>query len=50
MLYGQLARSARPAARLATVFHSTLLHSHKERAQMLLYRHLFRRCDLILYV
>lgn len=50
MLYGHLARSARPTARLATVFHSTVLHSHKERAQMLLYRRLFRRCDLLLYV
>jgi len=50
MLYGHLARGARPNARLATVFHSTLLHSYKERAQMLLYRWLFCRCDLLLYV
>jgi glycosyltransferase involved in cell wall biosynthesis len=50
MLHGHLARSARPAARLATVFHSTVLHSRKERAQMVLYRPLFRRCDLLLYV
>ncbi len=50
MLYGHLSRGARPAARLATVFHSTVLHSRKERAQMLLYRPLFRRCDLLLYV
>lgn len=50
MLYGHLARGARPAARLATVFHSTLLHSLKERAQMVLYRQLFRRCNLLLYV
>lgn len=50
MLYGHLARPARPSARLVTVFHSTLLHSYKEKAQMLLYRRLFRRCDLLLYV
>jgi glycosyltransferase involved in cell wall biosynthesis len=50
MLYGFLARGARPGTRLATVFHSTLLYSYKERAQMLLYRRLFRRCDLLLYV
>ncbi len=49
MLYGHLARGARPGVRLATVFHSTLL-SAKERAQMLLYRRLFCRCDLLLYV
>jgi glycosyltransferase involved in cell wall biosynthesis len=49
MLYGHLARTARPGVRLATVFHSTLL-SPKERAQMLLYRRLFCRCDLLLYV
>lgn len=49
MLYGHLARSARPGVKLATVFHSTLL-SAKERAQMLLYRRLFCRCDLLLYV
>ncbi len=50
MLYGHLARGARPGTRLATIFHSTLLYSYKERAQMLLYRRLFRRCDLLLYV
>lgn len=50
MLYGHLARGARASARLATVFHTTLLGSFKERAQMLLYRQLFRRCDLLLYV
>jgi glycosyltransferase involved in cell wall biosynthesis len=50
MLYGHLARAANPGVRLATVFHSTLLHSPKEKAQMLLYRRLFRRCDLLLYV
>ncbi|HEV7138839.1 MAG TPA: glycosyltransferase [Steroidobacteraceae bacterium] len=50
MLYGYLARGARAGTRLATVFHSTLLYSYKEKAQMLLYRRLFRRCDLLLYV
>jgi glycosyltransferase involved in cell wall biosynthesis len=50
MLYGHLARAATPDTRLATVFHSTLLQSPKEKVQMLLYRRLFRRCDLLLYV
>lgn len=50
MLYGHLARRARANIRLATVFHSTLLHTYKEKAQMLLYRQLFCRCDLLLYV
>lgn len=49
MLYGHLARSARPGVKLATVFHSTRM-SPKERAQMLLYRRLFCRCHLLLYV
>jgi glycosyltransferase involved in cell wall biosynthesis len=59
MLYGYLARVAlgggavgrhggRP--KLATVFHTTLLRTYKERAQMLLYRRIFRRTDLLLYV
>jgi glycosyltransferase involved in cell wall biosynthesis len=59
MLYGYLARAAlgggaigrhngRP--KLATVFHTTLLRTYKEKAQMLLYRRLFRRTDLLLYV
>ena len=50
MLYGHLARGARPGTRLAAVFHSTLLHSLEERLQMLLYRRLFNRCDLLIYV
>jgi glycosyltransferase involved in cell wall biosynthesis len=50
MLYGYMAKGARPNIRLATVFHSTLLHNFKERAQMLLYRRLFCRCDLLVYV
>lgn len=49
-MYGHLARGARANVRLAAVFHSTLIHSYKERAQMLLYRRLFSRCDLLLYV
>ena len=51
MLYGCLAQawgSARP--KLVTVFHTTLLRSRKEKAQMLLYRWLMRRCDLLVYV
>jgi glycosyltransferase involved in cell wall biosynthesis len=50
MLYGHLARSARADTRLAAVFHSTLLHSLKERLQMALYARLFNRCDLLVYV
>ena len=51
MLYGYLA-CARTRARpkLATVFHTTLLRTYKEKAQMLLYRQLFRRSDLLIYV
>jgi glycosyltransferase involved in cell wall biosynthesis len=50
MLYGALAREAGSSVRLATVFHSTTLATLKERAQMLYYRRLFRRCDLVVYV
>ena len=50
MLYGHLARGARPGVRLAAVFHSTVLHSLKERLQMILYTRLFNRCDLLVYV
>ena len=51
MLYGQLAlRGSGADARLVTVFHSTLLHGFKDRAQMLLYRRLFTRCALLVYV
>jgi hypothetical protein len=32
------------------VFHTTLLRTYKEKAQMLLYRQLFRRSDLLIYV
>ncbi len=52
MLYGYLARrQALPARpKLATVFHTTLLRTYKEKAQMLLYQRLFKRSDLLLYV
>lgn len=50
MLYGHLARGASAGVRLATVFHSSRLLSLKERAQMLLYRRLFGRSDLLVYV
>jgi glycosyltransferase involved in cell wall biosynthesis len=50
MLYGHMARRSAAGIRLATVFHSTRLLSLKERAQMLLYRRLFGRCDLLVYV
>ena len=50
MLYGHLARGASAGTRLVTVFHSTLLHSFKERLQMVLYTRLFNRCDLLVYV
>ena len=49
MLYGYLARrQARPERpKLATVFHTTVLRTYKERAQMLLYQRLFKRSDLL---
>jgi glycosyltransferase involved in cell wall biosynthesis len=51
MMYGSLARSrVRPRPKLATVFHTTLLRSYKEKALMLLYRRLFQRSDLLIYV
>lgn len=51
MLYGLLARAGSLAMpRLVTVFHTTRLRTAKEKAQMLLYRHLFGRCDLVVYV
>ena len=51
MLYGTLARSGcetRP--QLVTVFHTMLLMSYTEKLQMLLYRRLIKRCDLLIYV
>ena len=52
MLYGFLARRAarRTRPKLATVFHTTLLRTLKEKAQMLLYTRLFKRSDLLVYV
>jgi glycosyltransferase involved in cell wall biosynthesis len=52
MLYGYLARGAIRGRKpkLVTVFHTTLLRTYKEKAQMLLYQQLFRRIDLLLYV
>lgn len=50
MLYGHLARGARKRVRLASVLHSMRLLSFKERAQMILYRPLLNRCDLLIYV
>ena len=50
-LYGRLAlRGSGVGAKLATVFHTTVPRSLKERAQMLLYRRLFNRSDLMVYV
>lgn len=51
MLYGFLASRrliARP--KLVSVFHTTVLRTLKEKAGMLLYRPLFNRCDLLVYV
>ncbi|HET9106400.1 MAG TPA: glycosyltransferase [Steroidobacteraceae bacterium] len=51
MLYGQLAaRGSGVRPRIVTVFHTTLVQGLKERAQMLLYRPLFNRTDLLVYV
>jgi len=50
-LYGYLARGRGPARpKLVTTFHTTLLRTTWQKAQMLFYRYLFRRCDLLLYV
>lgn len=53
LLYGWLARrlSRRGAqVRLAEVFHSTLPESRREARHMVLYRHLVRRADLLVFV
>ncbi|HEY4213022.1 MAG TPA: glycosyltransferase [Steroidobacteraceae bacterium] len=50
MLYGSLARTRAVHPQLATVFHTTLIKGLKAKAQMLLYRSLFKRCDLLIYV
>jgi glycosyltransferase involved in cell wall biosynthesis len=50
-LYGRLAlRGSGVEPKLVTVFHTTRVHDFKERAQMLLYRRLFNRLDLLIYV
>jgi glycosyltransferase involved in cell wall biosynthesis len=51
VLYAQLALlgSKRPPA-VAEVFHTTDYDRLKSKVQMLLYRPLFRRCDLLVYV
>lgn len=53
-LYGQLARrgasSAHGGPKLMSVFHTTIPSGLKERAQMVLYRRLFNRSDLMVYV
>lgn len=51
MLYGMLARAgAETRPKLVTVFHTTLLRTYKDKLQMLFYRQLFGRCDLLIYV
>ncbi len=51
MLYGMLARAGSTTSpKLATVFHTTMPRGYKEKLQMLVYRQLFRRCDLLIYV
>ena len=51
MLYGMLARSGGTTSpKIATVFHTTMPRGYKEKLQMLVHRHLFRRCDLLIYV
>jgi glycosyltransferase involved in cell wall biosynthesis len=50
-LYSVLAaRRAARRPRQVEVFHSTTLHSRKEKMQMALYRFLFRGLDLLVYV
>ena len=53
LLYGWLARAVSRRGRqvrLVEVFHSTLPESRKEARHMVLYRHLVRRADLLVYV
>jgi glycosyltransferase involved in cell wall biosynthesis len=51
-LYGYLARalSRRHDVKLVSVYHTTMLRSRKEKLQMLLYRWILKRCDLLVYV
>jgi len=53
LLYGWLARALSrrgPQVRLVEVFHSTLPESRKEARHMVLYRHLVRHADLLVFV
>lgn len=51
LLYGYLARRiVDDKPKLATVFHTTLLGTYKEKMGMLLYQQIFKRSDLLLYV
>lgn len=51
LLYTSLARTfVRRAFRVVEVFHTTLLQAPKQRLQMRLYRPLFARSDLLIYV
>ncbi|MGH8295011.1 MAG: glycosyltransferase family 4 protein [Steroidobacteraceae bacterium] len=51
LLYARLAlRGSGAKPKVMAVFHTTLVRSLKERAQMLLYRRLFNRADLMVYV
>jgi glycosyltransferase involved in cell wall biosynthesis len=53
LLYGWLARALSrrgPLVRLVEVFHSTLPESRKEARHMVLYRHLVRRADMLVFV
>jgi glycosyltransferase involved in cell wall biosynthesis len=50
-LYALLAaRRARHKPQLVEVFHTTLYRMLKEKLQMQIYRHVFRRCALLVYV
>lgn len=50
-LYGRLAlRGSGAAPGFVSVYHTTRLRSLRERAEMLLYRRLFNRADLLVYV
>jgi glycosyltransferase involved in cell wall biosynthesis len=51
MVYGYLAqRLARRRVRLLEVLHTTIVANRKEKLQMWLYRAMFRRSDLLIYV
>jgi glycosyltransferase involved in cell wall biosynthesis len=44
------ARRVRRRPKVVEIFHSVDLQTYKDRLQMQLYRHLFNRCDLLIYV